>query len=93
MNIITAEEAREITNSYIPRKIRSTMEYVMIEIAESAKYGDDTTEFHDDSTPCAYFEIIKSDEFKNYIKSLGYKYEFNSEEKLEFYSEWVIISW
>ena len=93
MDIITAKQAREITNSYIPYEIKSTMEYVMENIKESANCGSNTTEFHDGLTPCTYLEVIKSDEFKNYIESLGYKYEFNSEEKWGCYSEWVTISW
>ena len=93
MDIITAEQAREITNGYIPYEIKSTMEYVMEEIKESASCGSNATEFHDGLTPCTYLEVIKSNEFKNYIESLGYKYEFNSEEKWCCYSEWVTISW
>lgn len=93
MDIITAEQAREITNSYIPYEIKSTMEYVMEDIKDSANYGNDMTEFHDSLTPCTYLEVIKSDKFKKYIESLGYKYKFNSEEKWGCYSEWVTISW
>ena len=81
MDIITAEQDREITNGYIPYEIKSTMEYVMEEIKESASCGSNTTEFHDSLTPCTYLEVIKSDEFKNYIESLGYKYEKNQEEQ------------
>ena len=93
MNIITAKQAREITNNYIPYEIKDTIEYVMKDIKKSANCGNNKREFHDILTPCTYFEIIKSDKFKNYIESLGYKYKFNSEEKLGCYSEWVTISW
>lgn len=81
MNIITAKQAREITDSYIPYEIKSTLNFVMEEIKESASYGNNEVEFRDSLTPCTYFETIKSNKFKNYIESFGYKYEFNSEEK------------
>lgn len=93
MNVITAKEAREIANQYVPYEIKSTLEYVMKDIEETAKYGGTQIEFRDILTPCAYFETIKSNEFKKYIESLGYKYEFNSKETWGFYSEWVTISW
>ena len=93
MNIITAKQAREIADHYIPYEIRSTLEYVMEDIKKSANCGNNTTEFHDSLIPCTYLEVIKSDKFKNYIESLGYTYEFNSEEKWGCYSEWVTISW
>ena len=93
MKIITAKQAREITDSYIPYEIKSTLNFVMEEIKESANCGSNTTEFHNSLTPCTYFEVIKSDKFKNYIESLGYTYKFDSEEKWGCYSEWVTISW
>lgn len=93
MSILTAEQARDITNQYIPYEIRSALEYVMKDIKETAKYGSDSTEFRDALTPCTYLETIKSDKFKNYIESLGYTYKFDSEEKWGCYSEWVTIYW
>lgn len=93
MNVITAEEARKIANQYVPYEMKNALEYVMDDIKETAKWGSNATEFRDTLTPCAYLETIKSEEFKKYIESLGYKYEFNSKEKWGIYSEWVIISW
>lgn len=93
MNVITAKEAREIANQYVPYEIKSTLEYVMEDIEKTVKYGGTQIEFCDILTPYAYLETIKSNEFKKYIESLGYKYEFNSKKTWDFYSEWVTISW
>lgn len=93
MNIITAEQAREIASQYIPYEIRSALKYVMEDIEETAKCGNNSTEFRNTLTPYTYLETIKSDKFKNYIESLGYKYEFHSEEKLGCHFKWVTISW
>jgi len=96
MNVITAKEARKIANRYAPHKMENALKYVMYDIKETAKLGRNTTEFRDTLTPRTYFQTIKSEEFKKYIESLGYKYEFNSKETWEtwgLYSEWVTISW
>lgn len=94
MDIITAEQAREITNSHVPYEIGSTMEYVMEKIKEEAKCGNNTVEFSSGTlTPYSIFETIKSDKFKTYIESFGYEYKFDSIMREYFYSEHVIISW
>lgn len=93
MNIITAEEARKNTESYVTSEIKYVLDYVMEDIKESSNCGGDCTEFRDSLTPCVYFETIKSEKFKAYMEYLGYKYVFNSEEKWGCYSEWVTISW
>lgn len=93
MNIITAKQAREITNNYIPDRIKKTLSYVMSEIKNSADYGSNSVDFSDYFTPCADYEIIKSNEFIEYIKSIGYTYTINSKERWGEYSEKIIISW
>lgn len=93
MRIFTAKQARKNTDRFVDYDILEAVEYVMKDIKDSANCGSDTTEFHDSLTPYTHLKVIKSDKFKNYIESLGYKYEFNSEEKWGCYSEWVTISW
>lgn len=93
MDIITAEQAREMTNNYIPIEIKKVIDYVMSEIKNSANHGNNSVDFNDYFTPCIDYETIKSKEFAKYIESLGYVYTFNEEEKWGHYSERIIISW
>lgn len=93
INIITAERARKIAKEYIPYEIKSAMEYVMNYIRDSAEYGSSSTTFSKNSTPCIYYDTIKSEKFKEYIEKLGYHHSFSSEELWGCYSEWVTISW
>lgn len=93
MEIITAEQAREITSNYIPFEIKRAIEYVMSQIKDSANDGNNSVVFSDYFTPCGDYETIKSKEFVKYIKSLGYTYAFEEKEKWGEYSERVIISW
>ena len=93
MNIITAEQAREITKNYIPDRIKKAMDYVMSEIKNSANHGNNSVDFSDYFIPCTDYEAIKSKEFAEYIKSLGYTYIFEEKEKWGEYSERITISW
>lgn len=93
MTIITANQAREITNNYIPNEIKKTIDYVMSEIKDSADHGDNSVDFSDYFTPCTDYEIIKSKEFANYIETLGYTYIFDEKERWGERSERIIISW
>lgn len=94
MKFLTAEQAREMSAKAIPYDLEMTIEYVMKEIEDMTQcYGANQVSFND-STPCLYFEDIKSKKFKSFIESLGYSYEYKAEE-----SEWfgtqeeIIISW
>lgn len=93
MDIITAEQARDITNSYIPYDISMAVEHTMEKIKEAAECGSNNVEFCDGLTPCAILETIKTDKFKAYIESFGYTYELETISRAWFYSERVIISW
>lgn len=93
MEIITAEQARDITKLHIPYNLHNTVMYAMNKIAEAANRGDNIVEFHDGTTVRCYLESISSDEFKEYITSLGYRYTNGDKEQYGRNYEWVIISW
>lgn len=93
MKIITAEQARSITKLHIPYDLQNTVIYVMTKIKEAANRGENLTEFRDDATVHYYLESISSDEFKEYITSLGYRYTNGYKEQYGRNYEWVIISW
>lgn len=94
MEIITANQAREMIDKYNRCNLNDTIKYVMKEIKDLAKYGMNNVDFNN-MFPTRYdhFEQIKTKEFKEYIESLGYKYEFSSRINIGFYSEHIIISW
>lgn len=94
MEIITAEQAREMTDKYYRHNLNDTIKYVMEEIKDRAKCGMNNVDFNN-MFPTRYnhFEQIKTKEFKKYIESLGYKYDFSSRLNIGFYSEHIIISW
>ena len=92
MNIITAKEAREKTDHYISYSIQPTVEYVMEEIKDSCNSGNNSISFYK-YIPSVYFENMKSAEFIEFMKKLGYKYNYVEKEYLGNYSEEIIISW
>lgn len=93
MEIITAEQAREVTENYIPLKMKGTLEFVMEKIKEAAKNGECYVEFNDFYSVCDY-EMIRSENFRKYIESFGYFYEVIVEEhRWGDNSERVKISW
>ena len=92
MEIITAKEARKITLNYIPKELKSTLDFVMNEIKESAENGNDYVEFVYFYSICNY-KMIKSEQFKKYIESFGYTHEVIVGEHWGERSEKVKISW
>lgn len=93
MEIITAKEARKMTDEYVPHDIRRTIEIVMKEIKDAAKYGNNSVEFNSNFSTSIDFEKLKTERFIEFIKNLEYKYDFYVKDCFGFYDETVKISW
>lgn len=91
MEIITAEQARKMTNDYIPYDFRETIRIVMKLITDATKHGNSEIVIAD--RVAFLFDKVKTKKFKKYIESLGYKYDFYTEENMGFCSENIKISW
>lgn len=90
MEIITAEQAREMVKEHIPYEIKYTVNCIMEQIKNYANDGNSEIDF-DYTEP--YFTTMKSKKFKDFITSLGYKYQLHSTERWSCYTEWITISW
>lgn len=93
MEIITAKEARKMTDEYIPYDIREIVEIVMKKIKDAAKYGNNSIEFDSNFHTFIDYEKLKTERFTKFIKNLGYKYDFYVKDCFGFYGETVKISW
>lgn len=93
MEIITAKEARKMTDEYIPYDIKRTIEIVMKEIKDATTHGNNSIKFVDYYCSSVDFKILKTEKFVNYIKKLGYTYDFYILDNLGLYDETVKISW
>lgn len=68
MNIITAEEAKEMSENYIPYELESSIEYVMKEIEDSAKFGYRDIDFNPNC--CIHWDTIASTKFEAFMKKM-----------------------
>lgn len=93
MDIITAQQARDMTRVHIPYGLHNTVIYTMGKIKEAANHGMNFVEFRKDTTPQCYLESISSNKFKEYITSLGYRHKNECKEWRGYLYERVIISW
>ena len=93
MNIITAEEARNISNNYIPEKIINAFNFVMLKIEEKASNGYNHIILYEEDIEKEVFNQITSELFKNIMRKYGYKVK---KELREYYSSFyykITISW
>lgn len=74
MNIITASEARKISETVANIISSKTIEYVMNEIKEACETGRGFTYFDEDDTPNDIFNEMKRPYFKTSLENLGYGY-------------------
>lgn len=93
MDIINDEQARELSKNFIPISMHETIMFVMKKIQNSASCGNRKVVFDKFNTDYVDYRIVLSNEFKKYIKHLGYNYEIHSEIKFCYCCEWVTISW
>lgn len=94
MEIITAEQARKLTDEYISYDLENTIKYVMKKIKDQARIDINSIEFNNlISSRYINFKQLKNNNFIKYIESLGYNYNFYSKPGINFYIERIIISW
>lgn len=93
MEIITAKEAREIAENYVPYEIEPTVEYVMEKIKDYAGTGSKEINFNYNCVPCLYWDEMKTEKFESFMKKHGYSYEYIEEENWYCTSEEIKISW
>lgn len=93
MNIITAEQAREITKKAPPTGFANIIDYIFNEIKRWANLGTNFVEFRPDITAKIYYNDIRNEQVRNYIESLGYSYALDVKIKNNIRYEWITISW
>ena len=93
MNIITAEKAREISNSYIPKEITHALNYVMPKIVESASKGNNKIVLYEDNCPEIVNNQITLDSFYKFMRNHGYNIKTEIKEYYGSFYYKTIISW
>lgn len=93
MTIITAKEARDITNNYIPKQIEPVLEFVMKRIIEESRNGRNKVIVYEDDVLENTLQILKSTTFKNIIQRYGYKYHSELREYYDLFYDKITISW
>lgn len=93
MTIITAEEARDITNNYIPKQVEPVLEFVMKRIIEESRAGRNKVVVYEDDVLHDTLQILKSMTFENIIKRYGYKDHSELTEYYESFYDKITISW
>lgn len=93
MTIITAEEARDITNNYIPKQVEPVLEFVMKRIIEESRNGRNKVIIYEDDVLENTLQILKSTTFKNIIQRYGYKYHSELREYYDSFYDKITISW
>lgn len=93
MTIITAEEARKLSNNYIPKQVEPALEFVMKQIIEESRDGRNKVIIYEDDVLHETLQILKSMIFKNIIERYGYKYHSELTEYYESFYDKITISW
>ncbi len=93
MNIITAKEARSISNNCLPKEIKYGLNFVMLRIIEAAKQGGNKIFLYEEDCPQEVFSQVKTDTFKNTMQKYGYKVEKELKEYYSYFYYKITISW
>ena len=93
MNIITAEEARNISNNCLPSEVTLALTFVMSEIVESANYGDNKIFLYEKDCPKEIFSQINSETFLKVMQKYGYKVKKELKEYYNHFYYKITISW
>lgn len=93
MNIITAEEARSISNNYFPKEIAYSLNFVMLRIIETAEHGGNKIVLYEEDCAQEVFSQIQTDAFKDAMQRYGYKIKKELKEYYSYFYYKITISW
>jgi hypothetical protein len=93
MKFLTAQEAKNISDSYLPKEIIHALNYVFLRIAENASHGENKIILYEEDIPKEIRPQIKSVLFDNFMKRYGYKIKKELKEYYSCFDYKITISW